>query len=137
MHDVGVKPAQHTHHSGAWDAQRKRIDLREHPRRYPVNTDSLMDIVGRRLTPRRVRRNDKGLMTRAAEMLDHPKHRVGNAVDIREEGLCDDCNAHASRVPSAAVGKVSYRDMSYKQLVPMNGFSAWAFSSMVRTEKGG
>ena len=31
----------------------------------------------------------------AAEMLDHPKHRVGNAVDIREEGLRDDRNAHA------------------------------------------
>jgi hypothetical protein len=53
-------------------------------------------------------------MTRAAEMLDHPKHRVGDTVDIREEGLCDDCNAHDSTVPSTAVDKVSYRDMSCK-----------------------
>ena len=76
-------------------------------------------------------------MTGAAEMLDHPKHRVGDAVDIREERLCDDCNAHAKSVPSAAVVKVASRDMSRKYLVPMNGCSTWAFSSMVRTEKGG
>ena len=48
-------------------------------------------------------------VTGAAEMLDHPKHRVGDAVDIREEGLCDDRNAHTKSVPSTAVVKVASR----------------------------
>jgi hypothetical protein len=45
-------------------------------------------------------------------MLDHPKHRVGDAVDIREETLCDDRNAHTKRVPAAAVAKVASRNMT-------------------------
>ena len=85
MDDVGVEPAQHADHPRTWHAQRQRGDLGEHPRRHPVDADTVMDLVGRRLTARGVRRNDDGLVTRAAEMLDHPKHRVGDAVDIREE----------------------------------------------------
>jgi hypothetical protein len=70
-------------------------------------------------------------------MLDHPKHRVGDAVDIREEGLCDDCNAHTTTVPSTAVPKVAAGHTTRKNLVPMIGRSADRYSSIVRTKKGG
>ncbi|MDR7288544.1 hypothetical protein J2S38_001607 [Mycolicibacterium senegalense] len=43
-------------------------------------------------------------------MLDHPKHRVGDAVDIREEGLCNDCNAHTRMVAAAPVAEVASGD---------------------------
>jgi hypothetical protein len=51
-------------------------------------------------------------VTGVAEMLDHPKHRVGDAVDIREEGFCDDRDAHNKIVPSTPVGKVASKDMT-------------------------
>ena len=105
MHDVGIESAQHADHPRPWHAQRQRRDLREHPRRHPVNPDAVVNLVGRRLAARGVRGDDECLVTGAAEMLDHPKHRVGDAVDIREEGLCDDRNAHAKSVPSAAVAQ--------------------------------
>jgi hypothetical protein len=56
-------------------------------------------------------------------VLDHPEHRIGDAVDIREEGLCDDRNAHTMMVASPAVGEVASRDTTRKVLVPtaMNG----------------
>jgi hypothetical protein len=99
--------------------------------------DSVMNSLGRRLAPRRVRGDDDDLMTSAAEMLDHPKHRVGDAVDIREEGLCDDRNAHTKSVPSAAVAKVANGHTTRKNLVPMIGLSAGRESRIVRTKKGG
>ena len=102
-----------------------------------MNADAVVNLVGRRLAARRVRGDDEGLVTGAAEMLDHPKHRVGDAVDIREEGLCDDRNAHAKSVPSAAVAKVATGHTTRKNLVPMIGLSADRDSSIVRTKKGG
>ena len=102
-----------------------------------MHTDAVVNLVGRRFTPRGVRGDDQRLVTGAAEMLDHPKHRVGNAVDIREERLCDDCNAHTTTVPSAAVVKVALGHTTRKLLVPMIGRSAELISSMVRTTKGG
>ena len=86
-----------------------------------MNADTLVDTVGRRLAPRRVRGDDEDFMTVAAEMLDHPKHRVGDAVDIREEGLCDDRNAHTRMVSPTAFGTVASGDTTRKVLVPMNG----------------
>jgi hypothetical protein len=76
-------------------------------------------------------------VTGAAEMLDHPKHRIGDAVDIREERFCDDCNAHTKRVPAAPVSKVAWGDMSRKYLVPKNGRTAARNPSIVRTKEGG
>jgi hypothetical protein len=70
-------------------------------------------------------------------MLEHPEHRVGDAVDIREERLCDDCNAHAMTVPSTAVAKVATGHTTRKNLVPMIGRSAARKSRIVRTKKGG
>jgi hypothetical protein len=54
-----------------------------------------------------------------AEMLDHSKHRVGDAVDIREERLCDDRNAHTKSLPAAADAKVACGDMTRKDSVPL------------------
>src|SRR5215208_7457256 len=54
-----------------------------------------------------------------AEMVHHPEHRVGDAVDIRKEGLCDDRNAHTERVASAAVGRVACGDTTREVLVPI------------------
>jgi hypothetical protein len=70
-------------------------------------------------------------------MLDHPKHRIGDAVDIREEGLCDDRNPHAKSIPSAAVAKVASGHTTRKKLVPMIERSGRRDSSRVRTKKGG
>ena len=96
-----------------------------------------MNLVGGRLAARVVRGDDEGLVTSAAEMLDHPKHRVRNSVDVREERLCDDCNAHAMTVPSAAVAKVAGGHTTRKNLVQMIGLSAAWDSRIVRTKKGG
>src|SRR5262249_36861224 len=137
MHDIRVESAQHAHHPGPWHSEGQRGDLGKHARRHPVNPDAVVNLVGRWLAARGVRRDDQGLMTGAAEMLDHPKHRVGYAVDIREERLCDDCNAHAKSVPSTPVVKVASRHTTRKNLVPMIGLSANPDSSIVRTEKGG
>jgi hypothetical protein len=54
-----------------------------------------------------------------AEMLHHPEHRVGDAVDIREEGLCDYRNAHTKMVASASVGRVASGNTTRKVLVPI------------------
>lgn len=75
-----------------------------------MHPHTLMHTFGRRLTPRGVRGDDEYLVAGAAEMLDHPKHRVGDAVDIREEGLCNDRNAHTKMVPAAPVPEVASGD---------------------------
>src|SRR5262245_8974953 len=102
-----------------------------------MDTDAVVNLVGRRLTTRGIRGDDEGFVTGVAKMLDHPKHRVGDAVDIREERLCDDCNAHATSVSSAAVAKVAAGHTTRKNLVPMIGRSTIGDSSIVRTKKGG
>ena len=84
-----------------------------------MNPDPLVHPVRRRLATRCVRGDDEDFMTVVAEVLDHPKHRVGDAVDIREEGLCDDRNAHTTMVASTAVGKVASGDTTRKVLVPL------------------
>ncbi|BBX34718.1 hypothetical protein MMAGJ_40000 [Mycolicibacterium mageritense] len=71
---------------------------------------------GGRLTTRGVRCDDENLVARPAEMLDHPKHRVGDAVDIREERLCNDCNAHIKMLPAGTVAEVSGGDTTRKNL---------------------
>jgi hypothetical protein len=50
-----------------------------------VDANPIVDAVGGWLAARGVRGDDENLVARAAEMLDHPKHRVGDTVDIREE----------------------------------------------------
>ena len=102
-----------------------------------MDPDAVVNLVGWRLATRSIRGDDESLVTGAPQMLDHPKHRVGDAVDIREERLCDDRNAHAKSIPSAAVAKVAIGHTTRKNLVPMIGRSADRYSSIVRTKKGG
>src|SRR6185369_2793579 len=116
---------------------RQRGDLRKHPRRHPMHTDTVVNLVGGRSTARGVGGDDEGLVSASAEMLDHPKHRVGDAVDIRKERLCDDCNAHTKSVPSVPVAEVALGHTTRKLLVQMIGRSAEPISSRVRTTKGG
>ena len=75
-----------------------------------MDTDAVMHSVRGRLSPRSVRGDDDYLMTVMAEVLDHPKHRVGDAVDIREEGLCNDRNAHTRMLAAAPVAQVAPGD---------------------------
>jgi hypothetical protein len=102
-----------------------------------VNSDTFVYPVRGRLAARCVRRDDQDFVTVVAEVLDHPKHRVGDAVDIREEGLCDDRNAHTKMVTSTAVGKVASGDTTRKVLVPMATNIRLGRAGIVRTKKGG
>jgi hypothetical protein len=72
-----------------------------------MNADAIVQTFGGLLTARCVRGDDERLVARATEMLDHPKHRVGNTVDVREETLCDDRNAHNRIVTASTVRKVA------------------------------
>jgi hypothetical protein len=47
-------------------------------------------------------------------VLEDPEHRVGDAVHVRQERLCDDRNSHATIVPVAAVRMVACRDTTRK-----------------------
>jgi hypothetical protein len=82
-----------------------------------MHTDTVVDPVRRRLTARCIGGDDKDFVTVVAEVLDDPKHRVGDAVDIREETLCDDRNAHTKMVSPCAVDKVASGDTTRKVLV--------------------
>jgi hypothetical protein len=82
-----------------------------------VDANAVVNSVRGRLTPRCVGGDDNDFMTVVAEVLDHPKHRVGDAVDIREETLCDDRNAHTKRVTPRTVEKVASGDTTRKVLV--------------------
>ena len=85
-----------------------------------------MDPLGGWLAAGRVGGDDEGFVTGSAEMLDHPKHRVADAVDIREERLCDDRNAHTKIVSSVAFRKVAARDTTRKNLVRPAGATVLA-----------
>ena len=67
-----------------------------------MDTDAVVDPVGRWLASRCVRRDDEDFVTLVTEVFDDPQHRVGDAVDIREEALCDDRDAHTQKVASSA-----------------------------------
>jgi hypothetical protein len=102
-----------------------------------VNTHAVVDPIRGRLAARCVGGDHEDFVTVVAEVLDHPKHRVGDAVDIREEGLCDDRDAHTKMVTSTAVGKVASGDTTRKVLVPMATNIRLGGAGIVRTRKGG
>jgi hypothetical protein len=83
-----------------------------------MHTDTVVDPIRRRLAARCVGGDNEDFVAVVAEVLDHPKHRVADAVDIREEGLCDDRNPHTKIVSSTADGKVAFGDTTRKVLVP-------------------
>src|SRR5882757_10912630 len=83
-----------------------------------MNADAIVQTFGGLLAARCVRGDDERLVARATEMLDHPKHRVGNTVDVREETLCDDRNAHNRIVTASTVEEVAYRNTTRKESPP-------------------
>jgi hypothetical protein len=102
-----------------------------------VDTDAVVNAVGGGLAARCVRGDDEDFVAVMAEVLHHPKHRVGDAVDIREEGLCDDRNAHTKIVASTAVGRVASGDTTREVLVPIAPNGHGPDAGILRTRKGG
>jgi hypothetical protein len=102
-----------------------------------VNTHAVVDPIRGRLAARCVGRDHEDFVTVVAEVLDDPKHRVGDAVDIREEGLCDDRNAHTEMLSSATVGKVASGDTTRKVLVRIAGISRIGVRVFCAPRKGG
>jgi hypothetical protein len=82
-----------------------------------VHAHAVVHPIGSGFTRWGVGGDDEHFVTRTTEVLHHPKHRVGDAVDIREETLCDDRNAHTKRVTSRTVEKVACGDTTRKVLV--------------------
>jgi hypothetical protein len=96
-----------------------------------MHPDAVVNPLGRRLTLRGIWGDDEDFVTGATEMLDHPKHRVRDAVDIREERLCDDRNAHTKIMPATAVRKVACGDTTRKYPV-RHRRAAVAFQAFVQ-----
>lgn len=58
-------------------------------------------------TPRNgVRCHDDRFVTCPIEVLENPQHRVGDAVDVREEGFRDDGYSHHATMNAPLVGEV-------------------------------
>lgn len=85
-----------------------------------MHPDSVVDPLGGCLARWRIGGDDECFVAGSAEMLDDPKHRIADAVDIREERLRDDCNAHTMIVPAATFAKVACGDTTRENLVPVN-----------------
>ena len=102
-----------------------------------MHADTLVNPVSRRVAARCVGGDDEDFVTVVAEVLDHPKHRIGDAVDIREEGLCDDRNAHTKIVSSRAVDKVASGDTTRKVLVPKAANISIGIQVFCAARKGG
>src|SRR5271168_2896937 len=62
-------------------------------------------------------------------MLEHPDHRVADAVDMREERFCDDGNAHTITVTALIVAKVADghtgREISWSTSYALVGGRCW------------
>ena len=102
-----------------------------------MHADTLVNPVIRWLATRCVWGDDKDFVTVVAKVLDHPEHRVGDAVDTREETLCDDRNAHTKIVPSTAVDKVASGGTTHKVLVPKAANIGTGPQVFCATRKGG
>lgn len=76
VHHVGGELAEDPDHARLRDSQRKRAHLREHDGRYPVHGHSGVLDSGGGLSARGVGRDDDGLVPGAAEVLQHPQHRI-------------------------------------------------------------
>ena len=115
MHHIGIETAQHTDDPGQRNTERQRGHLRKHVRGHPVYPDAVIHAVGGRLATRGVRCDDQNLVSRSPEMLDHPEHRIGHAVDVREKGLGNDCNAHLRTVAPQVNSTVACGHMACEQ----------------------
>jgi hypothetical protein len=66
-----------------------------------------MDAVRWRLAGRGVGCDDERFVAGSTEMLQHPDHRVADAVDVREKGLGDNRYAHNITVTAPPVDMVT------------------------------
>jgi hypothetical protein len=72
-----------------------------------MHSDTVVDAVRRWLAGRSVGCDHEGLVTGSTEMLQHPDHRVADAVDVREKGLGDNRYTHATTVTAPPVDMVT------------------------------
>jgi len=56
----------------------------------------------------RLRRDDEWLVTPVHQVLGNPERRVGDAVDVGREGLCDICDPHAYRLAGEGPRKLRH-----------------------------
>jgi hypothetical protein len=96
VHDVGGELPQRGEHPPAGHAHRHRRDARQVHRR---DAHDRRAAVGLRAV--RAGGDDHHVVARVDEVLDHPEHRVGDAVDDGKEALGHDRDAHAENVPAA------------------------------------
>ena len=75
-----------------------------------MHPDTVTESIGGVLPARSIRRYDEGFVTGPAQVLQHPDHRVADAVDVREKGLGDNRYAHTITVSAPAVDMVTDAD---------------------------
>ena len=108
MYYVRLESAQHTRQPRRGNPERQRGYLREHPRWHPVYSDTVVDPISRGLARRSVGCDDEGFVTGAAQVLEHPNHRVADAVDVREKRFRDNRYSHTITVSVSLVDMVTY-----------------------------
>ena len=77
-------------------------------------------------SPSRVQRllqelSAEGLVAGPTQMFEHPHHRIADTVDVGQETLGDDRNAHTARVAAGRVGKVATSWTRHENPVPRVG----------------
>jgi hypothetical protein len=72
-----------------------------------VYPDTVVQAVGSGFTRRVIGGDDESFVTGPTQMLKEPNHRVADTVDIREERLGDDRNAHTTTVSAPTVDEVA------------------------------
>ena len=82
-----------------------------------MNPDAVVHPIGGLVAARVVGSYDEGFVAGAAKVLEHPQHRVGDSVDVGQEGFGDNRNAHASSVSAAPVSEVASRHTRHEKLV--------------------
>lgn len=82
-----------------------------------MDTDTVVHPFGGLFTARGVGGDDEGFVAGAAKVLEHPQHRVGDSVDVGQEGFGDNRNAHASSVSAVPVSEVASRHTGHEKMV--------------------
>ena len=72
-----------------------------------MNSDAVVNSFRPGFAGRVIGCDNKGFVTCSAQMLEYPKNRVADTIDLGEEGFGDDRNAHVTTVSEPAVDKVS------------------------------
>ena len=79
-----------------------------------MDSDAVVNSFRRGFARRVIGCDNKGFVTCSAQMREYPKNRVADTIDVGEEGLGDDRNAHVTIVPAPAVDKVSCRHTGHE-----------------------